>query len=105
MSNQTDQRLVLDLLETGRIDTSEADWLLDRIGSPSAGQTTARRPATPYQPERGNKVVLEIDADEDNLQMVMQKLSEAICNHRAPEQKTGFFQRFARRNRLNPTAG
>ncbi len=32
MSNQTDQRLVLDLLETGSIDTSEADWLLDRIG-------------------------------------------------------------------------
>jgi hypothetical protein len=91
MSTQTDQRLVLDLLETGKIDTSEADWLLDKIG-----KSIGYRPATPYQPAANNKVILEIDADEDNLQAVMQKLNEALCQHKTPQKKRSIFKRLSR---------
>ena len=47
MSTPTDQRLVLDLLETGKIDTSEADWLLEKIGSTSTRRPESRRPPLP----------------------------------------------------------
>jgi hypothetical protein len=98
MSTPTNQRFVLDLLETGKIDTNEANWLLEKIGGRSR-HPESRRTATPYQPFHNNKVVLEIDADEENLQTVMKKLSEAICNHRTPDKKHPIFQRLARRNK------
>jgi len=99
MQTQTDQRLVLDLLETGKIDTGEADWLLEKIGRPSA-----RRPLTPYPTERSSKVILEIDADEENLQIVIKKLSEAVCNHQVPDEKPGLFKRLTRRTGSKSTA-
>ena len=100
MHAQTDQRLVLDLLENGKIDTSEADWLLERIGKPAA-----YRPPTPYSPDGDKKVILEINADEENLPFVIQKLSEALCNHQTPDQKDSIFKRFTRWSKPKAAAG
>jgi hypothetical protein len=91
MSTQTNQQLVLNLLETGKIDINEADWLLERFYD-----QPIRQPATPYPPEN-NKIILEIDADQENLQAVIKILNQALCIGSDTEHKTSFLQRFTRR--------
>ena len=91
MSTQTNQRFVLDLLENGKIDTSEAEWLLETIHD-----------QPPRRQDRKDKVILEIDADQTNLQSVIEKLNQALCATRTPDQKRPFFQRIIRR--IDPKA-
>jgi hypothetical protein len=93
MSTHTNQRLVLDLLENGKIDTSEAEWLLDTIHD-----QPPRRAATPYAPDQDGKIILEIDADQENLQDVVGKLSQAVGADQVDGRKKPFFQRLARRS-------
>jgi hypothetical protein len=92
MSNQSDQRFVLDLLETGKIDTSEADWLLETLRKQPAGRDIAN-----HRRHRPGKIILEIDADQENLQMVIEKLNQAICPNQAQNHKKPLLQRLTRR--------
>ena len=93
MSTQTNQRFVLDLLENGKIDTGEAEWLLETIND-----QPAHWQAAPFSPDRSNKVILEIDADQDNLQSVIKKLNQAIHTDKTQGQKRPFLQRLSRRS-------
>ncbi|MBN2043790.1 MAG: hypothetical protein JW757_02120 [Anaerolineales bacterium] len=98
MSTQTNQRFVLDLLETGKIDPGEAEWLLETISD-----QPLRTTATPHSPASNNQIILEIDADQENLENVIKKLNQAICPDAARNQRPWFLQRLTRR-RASKTA-
>ena len=68
MSYKKERRLVLSMLENGNIDPGEADSLLDAL----IVRTAPRRKAL-------DKVIFEIDAEQDNLRRVVEKLNQAIC--------------------------
>lgn len=73
MSYQEERRFVLGMLETGQINPAQATQLLDVLSReplPNLG-TESRQPCP-------DKIYLEIDADQHNLQAVMQKLSQAF---------------------------
>jgi hypothetical protein len=68
MSKQTERKFILNMLETGTIDTDQAQSLLHAI-SPNHKKTNRTAP---------NTIVLEMDADEDNLRSVLDKFNKAI---------------------------
>ena len=73
MSYQDERRFVLDMLETGMINPDQATRLLDVLSlqpAPSFVRDSHRRSP--------NKVYLEIDADQNTLQQVLEKLNNAV---------------------------
>ena len=73
MSYQQERRFVLDMLETGHINLDQATRLLDILSArpvPGTLHDTFRRSA--------NKIVVEIDADQNTLRTVLEKLSQAV---------------------------
>lgn len=66
MSNHKERRIVLDLLETGKIKPDDAAQLLDAMND---GRLKARTDDT---------VIFEIAADQGTLRQVVQKLSRAF---------------------------
>ena len=66
MFRKKERRIVLDLLETGKINSDAASSLLDALDTAAASEP----------PET---VVFEIAADKDNLRTVVEKLNKAIC--------------------------
>lgn len=75
MSYQKERRFVLDMLETGKIDLDQATRLLDLL-SLARGSATKQAP----RPQAANKVYLEIDAEQDNLQQVLAKINLAFSH-------------------------
>jgi hypothetical protein len=73
MSYQEERRFVLGMLETGQINLAQATQLLDVLSRPSV----PRSRITSHQPAP-DKIYLEIDADQHNLQTVMLKLNQAF---------------------------
>ncbi|MGD2026639.1 MAG: hypothetical protein PVI99_02385 [Anaerolineales bacterium] len=67
MTNNQERRYILDMLETGTIDPQQATTLLDAL---EASPTRRRRSP--------DKVVFEIDANQENLSDVLDKLSRAL---------------------------
>lgn len=61
MGLRKERQKVLQMLEAGRIGPEEAEGLLEAMG-----------------PGGGEKVVLELDADRDNLRQVLRILSKAF---------------------------
>lgn len=73
MSYQQERRFVLDLLEGGRINPAQATQLLDLLASqPAPGMFR------PSLHRDANMVYVEIDADQDTLQQVLETLSESL---------------------------
>ena len=73
MSYQQERRFVLDMLETGSINLDQATRLLDILSTrplPGTLRHTARRSA--------NKIVVEIEADQNTLKTVLEKLNQAV---------------------------
>ena len=68
MSKKTERNFILSMLETGTINTDQAQELLQAIqpGKRSHRKTTA------------NTIVVEMDADKDNVRSVLDKLNKAI---------------------------
>lgn len=66
MFRKNERRIVLDLLETGKINSEAASYLLDALDTAAASES----------PET---VVFEIAADQDNLRHVVEKLNRALC--------------------------
>ena len=73
MSYQQERRFVLDMLETGSINLDQATRLLDILStqpiSSPLPDTLRRSP---------NKVTVEIDADQETLHTVLEKLNRAL---------------------------
>ena len=73
MSYQQERRFVLDMLETGSINLDQATRLLDILStqpiSSPLPDTLLRSP---------NKVTVEIDADQETLHTVLEKLNRAL---------------------------
>ena len=73
MSYQEERRFVLDMLEIGKINPDQATRLLDVLSlQPIPINVRGSRRRSP------NKVYLEIDADQNNLQLVLDKLNKAV---------------------------
>lgn len=70
MSYQEERQTVLGMLEIGKINPHEATILLDAL---APRRRTLRLTPSP------DKVVFEIDADQDNLRRVLNKLSRAVA--------------------------
>ena len=73
MSYPQERRFVLDMLETGSINLDQATRLLDALSIPSVLHTHP-------EPLRRSpkKVTVEIDADQETLQAVLEKLNRAL---------------------------
>lgn len=71
MSYHKERRYVLNMLENGRIDPREATTLLDALTASPPRRRTLRR-------QSPNKVIFEIDADQENLRSVLDKLNQAV---------------------------
>lgn len=69
MSYHEEKQTVLEMLETGKINPQEATSLLQAL---TPRRRTLRRKPSP------DKVVFEIDANQDNLRSVLKKLSRAV---------------------------
>lgn len=67
MSKQMERKFILNMLESGTIDTNQAQNLLKAI----TPQFRRSRKDT-------NTIVVEMDADEDNVRNVLDKISKAI---------------------------
>lgn len=65
MSNHKERRIVLDLLETGKIKPDDAAQLLDAMNDGRPARTD-------------DTVIFEIAADQGTLRQVVQKLSRAF---------------------------
>jgi L-asparaginase/Glu-tRNA(Gln) amidotransferase subunit D len=65
MLRKKERRIVLDLLETGKINSDAASNLLDALDTAAAS-------------EPRETVVFEIAADQDNLRHVVEKLNRAF---------------------------
>ena len=73
MSYQEERRFVLDMLEIGKINPDQATRLLDVLSlQPSPSNVRRSLHQSP------NKVYLEIDADQNTLQLVLDKLNKAV---------------------------
>lgn len=73
MSYHKERRLVLELLETGKITLDQANRLLDLLSMPASISTFEDT-----QQESLKKIYFEIDADQKNLQLVLDKLNKAF---------------------------
>ncbi|HAY83587.1 MAG TPA: hypothetical protein DCY42_01315 [Chloroflexi bacterium] len=73
MSYHKERRLVLELLETGKITLDQANRLLDLLSMPASISTCEDTPQ-----ESLKKIYFEIDADQKNLQLVLDKLNKAF---------------------------
>jgi len=73
MSYHKERRLVLELLETGKITLDQANRLLDLLSMPASIST-----CEDTQQESLKKIYFEIDADQKNLQLVLDKLNKAF---------------------------
>ena len=69
MSKQTERKFILNMLESGTIDTVQAQSLLDAL---APRRKTRIRKGT-------NTIVVEMDADAANVRSVLDKLNKAIC--------------------------
>ena len=67
MFRKKERRIVLDLLETGKINSDAASNLLDALDTAAAS-------------EPAETVVFEIAADQDNLRSVVEKLNQAFSH-------------------------
>lgn len=65
MSKKTERKFILNMLETGTINTKQAQELLEAI-QPGKHFTAS------------NTIVVEMDADKDNVRSVLDKLNRAI---------------------------
>lgn len=68
MSKKTERKFILSMLEAGTINTDQAQELLEAIQP----EKRLRRRTTP------NTIVVEMDADKDNVRSVLDKLNRAI---------------------------
>lgn len=68
MSKQTERKFILNMLESGTIDSNQAQNLLKAL-SPKSSR---------FGRKGSNTIVVEMDADEDNVRSVLDKISKAI---------------------------
>lgn len=68
MSKKTERKFILSMLEAGTINTHQAQELLQAL---QPGKRSRRRTAS-------NTIVVEMDADKDNVRSVLEKLNKAI---------------------------
>ena len=68
MSKKTERKFILNMLETGTINTKQAQELLEAI---QPDKHFPHRTAS-------NTIVVEMDADQDNVRSVLDKLNRAI---------------------------
>lgn len=68
MSKQTERKFILNMLEAGAINPVQAQHLLEAI-----------QPGRPARRSTTNTIVVEMDADADNVRSVLDKLNKAIC--------------------------
>lgn len=68
MSKKTERKFILSMLEEGTITTDQAHKLLQAI---QPGKRFRRRTTS-------NTIVVEMDADQDNVRSVLDKLNRAI---------------------------
>ena len=68
MSKKTERKFILSMLEAGTINSDQAQELLEAIRP----EKRLRRHTTP------NTILVEMDADKDNVRSVLDKLNRAI---------------------------
>ena len=73
MSYQQERRFVLDMLETGNINLDQATRLLDILSIQPISS-----PLPDILRRSPNKVTVEIDADQETLHTVLEKLNRAL---------------------------
>jgi hypothetical protein len=67
MSKGTERKIILNMLETGTIDSSQAQNLLQALSPKRSRNHT-----------NSNTIVVEMAADEENVRNVLEKLGKAI---------------------------